>query len=90
MSLRLSTVFCGKSQNESGTKPYLESETDKAETGRKGANVIMYGTHVYFVRERNGYFWLVDDGQPEIALRLPGVFSQLEAERLAWTLINNH
>lgn len=51
--------------------------------------MFKYGSNVYFVRERNGYFWLVDDGQPEIALRLPGCFSQLTAERMAWTLLNN-
>lgn len=50
--------------------------------------MIKYGTHVFFVRERNGYFWLVDDGRPEIAIRLPGVTCEREAERMAWNLIN--
>lgn len=52
-------------------------------------NMIKHGTHVFFIRERNGYFWLVDDSQPEVALRLPGVFCLREAERMAWNLINN-
>lgn len=51
--------------------------------------MIMYKRHVYFIREMRGAFWLVDDSVPEIAIRLPGVTSALEAERLAWTLINN-
>lgn len=72
----------------------MQRHADEAETGRKGNltggfKVIMYNGYVFFIRERAGYFWLVDDSKPEVALRLPGVFCQQEAERLAWTLVND-
>lgn len=47
----------------------------------------MYKGYVWFIRECNGNFWLVDDSKPELALKLPGVHSQREAERMAWVLI---
>lgn len=50
--------------------------------------MIMFKGYVWFIRERNGAFWLVDDSKPEIALKLPGVHCQAEAERMAWNLIN--
>lgn len=51
--------------------------------------MIKVGTFVFYVRERLGNFWLVDDSRPEIAIRLHAT-SQAEAERIAWTLVNNH
>lgn len=57
-------------------------------TDEKGYNVIMFKGYVWFIRERNGAFWLVDDSKPELALKLPGVHCQREAERMAWVLVN--
>jgi len=50
--------------------------------------MIKFGSHVWFIRERAGQYWLVDDSNPELALKLQGVHCQAEAERMAWVLIN--
>ncbi len=50
--------------------------------------MFMYNGTAWFVRERNGSYWLIDDAQPELELRLPGVFSAATAERMAWLLVS--
>lgn len=82
------TVYTPPADAAQVYNPSAQMCADETKHGRKGFPMIKYGTHVFFVRERNGYFWLVDDGRPEVAIRLPGVTCEREAERMAWTLIN--
>ena len=50
--------------------------------------MLMYQGYVWFIRERNGSFWLIEDTRPDMELKLQGAGCMREAERIAWTLIN--
>jgi hypothetical protein len=49
--------------------------------------MFKHNGHVFFVRERNCAFYLVDDSTPGLEFKLPGCRNQAEAEALAWNIV---